>query len=263
VKTPLQSASSAEASIVLPKEDALSTELAPTTYFEVKVPASKTSVEVQLPLKLEDLEGGPAGKLKRKKHVEDTNNKHLSKHSKAFGKVMSHLSLQPSKKESAKDAARRQTTITNVREYQLPELNAGLSPIRMSFIAKSPPVFPVLPARPAHQSFHYVKTSEARKNTQPDEKARQFRMTMPPTPLLRSTTPPPATPAPMPTKKGHRRYKSSPAVAQFNFKGWNTENMPPLPAMPPLPTKAPLPVRPRAGSITTRGISAPFPVHPR
>jgi hypothetical protein len=269
VQTPLQSASSADASIVLPKEDARSsTELAPIPYFEAEIPSPKPSAEVQLPLKLEDLEGGPAGKVNRKKRVEDTNNKRLSKHSKAFGKVISHLSLQPSKKVTAKGAGRRQTAITVVPEYKLPELKAGLSPIRMSFIAKSPPVIPPQPAvsRPAPQSFHYVKTSDVRKipnDAQPNEKARQLRMTMPPTPSRRSTTPPPTTPAPMPMRKGHRRYKSSPAAAQFAFNGWNAENMPPLPPMPPLPTQAPMPVRPRARSITTRAISAPFPVQPR
>jgi hypothetical protein len=265
VKTPLQSSSSAEASIVLPKDDARhSTELITIPSVEAEILAPKTSVDVQAPLTLGDLKGGPAGKLKKG----DTNSKHLSMHSKAFGKVMSHLSMQPSKKDPKKDAGRRQTAITLVPEYQLPEIKATMSPIRMSFIARSPSALPVLPVpRPAPQS-HYVKTSEARnapKNaqSQPNEKARQFRVTMPPTPSQRSSTPPPSTSAPVPMKKGHRRYKSSPAVAQFNFKGWNTNEMPPLPNMPSSPTKAPFPVRARARSIATRGISAPFPVRDR
>ncbi|KAF8908593.1 hypothetical protein CPB84DRAFT_166987 [Gymnopilus junonius] len=258
-------------------------------------PMSKAVVDIPV-IKLEVLGGGPAaGKLQKKKRspsedMNDTTTKRVSKHAKAFGKVIGHLSLQPSsRKEIAAPKQRRNTTpVVSVNkaspDYKLPELKPGMaSPIRMSFIANSgsgPLIVPGLhePAPIPHQA-HYVKASQTRQtlsaNPKPQPRTAKIRQTMPPaTPLpRRSSTPPPPTPVPTAGKKGHRRYKSSPAAAQFDFdtktKDWEREDVPPLPAMPPFATLNLSVPRQRAGSLATlppsvpivRGIEPPFPVY--
>ncbi|KAF9564503.1 hypothetical protein CPC08DRAFT_705247 [Agrocybe pediades] len=85
--------------------------------------------------------------LKSANSSEDTIQKRVSKHSKTFGKVIGHLSMQPLKKEKDSSAQqKRQTTpfmskhsqqLLAVPEYSLPPLKASMSPIRMSFIASA------------------------------------------------------------------------------------------------------------------------------
>jgi len=92
---------------------------------------------------------GPSKLIKRNSksgsivtNAEDSIQKRVTKHGKAFGKVISHLSMQPLKKEGHQ---RRQTApfiishpqaqLLAVPEYSIPPLKASISPIRMSFIA--------------------------------------------------------------------------------------------------------------------------------
>ena len=245
-------------------------------------------------IKLEDLSGGPAvGKLHKKKRspsedVSEKGSKRVSKHAKAFGKVMGHLSLQPSKKDSTAAKKRRNTTPViavnrALQEYKLPELKPGMmaSPIRMSFIAKSGSEPVVIPGFGDAVSFstqvHYLKASQMRQtlpaNPRPQAGAQETaRKTMAPLPRRPNT--PPAAPATTTGNKGHRRYKSSPAVPDFDFnarrKDWERDDVPPLPAMPPLMTLNLSVSRPRARSVTARtvpsisivrAIDPPFPLH--
>jgi len=302
LNTPLPQSPSPEHENPAPGNSTTGAALPRTSSGSEVVAVPKAFVDIPV-IKLEDLGGGPAAsKLQKKKRsssgdMSDKNDKRISKHAKALGKVMGHLSFQPSsKKEFVAAKKRRNTTpvitINNaLQEFKLPELKPGMmaSPIRMSFIAKSgsgPFIIPGLsePASvPLH--VHYVKASQMRQTLPANPKSQpqptKVRQTMPPmlppTPLPRrsSTPPPPSTPVPTAWKKGHRRYKSSPAAAQFDFnvkgKDWEREDVPPLPAMPPFATLNLSAPRPRAGSVTTRGsppsvpviraVSTPFPVY--
>lgn len=250
-------------------------------------------------------------KLKKKKKATEDASSRISKHSKAFGKVMGRISLQPSKKELLA-VERRQTAMATlshpmpkfnlselkpidsrktVVDYRLPEVKTP-GPIRMSFIVGSSqaPEIPTLPQALAPAFVLLPSISEpaivenpsfSEKDAQGLERVRLFRATMMPgTPSWRqrSLTPPPplsptSTPAPIaaaPTRKGHRRYKSSPAVMNFDFHGWDEASMPPLPPMPvviPAGMKlAPAPATPgpRAGTVRpqARARSQSVVVHP-
>ncbi|KAF8157062.1 hypothetical protein B0H34DRAFT_711953 [Crassisporium funariophilum] len=258
------------------------------------------SMEDGLRTRLEKKQENGNSKL-RKKTVADEGPKRASKSSKAFGRVISHLSLQPSKKELAQLRKATAAAALLSPEFKLPEFH--VSPIRFSFIANANtvnlavPPMPVPIARSFHPSTAILDTPEAAVNgRKPMEKVRQLRATMPPPPSTPAVVPPPA-------RKGHRRYKSSPAVAEFSFRGWDKESMPPLPpmqpssfkdtpprcrhksspavaefsfrrwdteSMPPLPPMPPssvkvgLPPRPRAKSLMSRPVRAitpPFPVN--
>ncbi|KAF8189301.1 hypothetical protein BJ912DRAFT_967042 [Pholiota molesta] len=164
----------------------------------------------------------------------------------------------------------------NVVDYRLPEVKTP-GPIRMSFIigsAQAPaiptlpqalaPAFALLPSISEPAIVENISSSET--DAQGLERIRLLRATMMPgTPSWRQrslTPPPPISPtsarapvAAAPLKKGHRRYKSSPAVMNFDFHGWDEESMPPLPPMPvviPAGMKlAPAPATPgpRAGTV--------------
>jgi len=153
-----------------------------------------------------------------------------------FSKVMSRISLQPSKREVVA-AERRQTTaaihhplpafsladlkpIERLMDYKLPALKTP-GPIRMSFIVAQLPPAPALASVPAPPP-----AVEPTEGVHAAQRVRALRATMPATPFRAPT------PAAAPTR-GHRRYRSSPAVLQFDFKGWEAASMPPLPAMPP------------------------------
>lgn len=215
------------------------------------------------------------GKLKKKR--EDLAPR--SAKASTFSKVMSRISLQPSKREVAA-VERRQTTaavnhplpafnladlksMERLVDYKLPALKTP-GPIRMSFIVA--PMAPV-PVLPPHKAIT-APNGEVAGVVNATQRVRALRATMPPAPA-RSPAP-----AAAPTR-GHRRYRSSPAALQFDFKGWEAGAMPPLPAMPTTfaaPVKlapAPLPrsaLRARAQSTAgrtppaaMRGIAPPFP----
>ncbi|PPQ93145.1 hypothetical protein CVT25_003527 [Psilocybe cyanescens] len=175
--------------------------------------------------------------------------KRISRHAKAFGKAMGHLSMPPSS-SSKKDGltttmskdiiSRRQTTamvITHLHlgkfaDYKLPDIVIPrLSPIASSLpdntVCTQSQSIPVRP-RPPRSIRPPPTTTNSSSNTIQNQTHGQ-----------RSTTPPPpiAVPATITAaRKGHRRYNSSPAVPHFNvseFKGWNRADMPPMPAMPP------------------------------
>lgn len=214
------------------------------------------------------------GKLKKKREEPAPRSAKAS----TFSKVMSRISLQPSKREIAA-AERRQTAavpafnLANLKpmerlvDYTLPTLKTPC-PIRMSFIVAPMAPIPVLPPPKAVAA----PRGELVKVVHPTQPARPLRATMPPHLARTPALAPMAAPV-----RGHRRYKSSPAALQFDFKGqWETGTVPPLPAMPPsfaAPLKlapAPLPrsaLRARAQSTagrtppaTMRGIAPPFPV---
>ncbi|KAF9482734.1 hypothetical protein BDN70DRAFT_874755 [Pholiota conissans] len=256
-----------------------------------------------------------ATKLKKKKRATEDTASLISKHSKAFGKVMSRISLQPSKKEISA-VQRRQTAMATIRhplpefnlselkpiddwksmaDYRLPEVKTP-GPIRKSFIVghSSTPEVPTLPQAsqvvppifvPPPTIMELPVIERPADAAAKDAHARRLRATMMPgTPSWRqrSLTPPPsASPVPtpvhasVPPKKGHRRFRSSPAVMNFDFHGWDEENVPPLPPMPviipagmKLATPAPTIVgKPRARSQSVvarpsgvrRAVAPPFP----
>jgi hypothetical protein len=176
---------------------------------------------------------------------------------------MSRISLQPSKKELS-EKRQANAPILNFAhlapEYKLPELRTP-GPIRVSFIAQFSPT-PGVPALPMAVLPSIPDVAPSMENPP------RLRPTIPaarPRPSG-STTPSPSTPA-HPAKKGHRRYRSSPAVTNFAFKGWDTENMPPLPVpvMPAPPAGAPMRGKARAHSFANakpmpRAMAPPFPL---
>ncbi|KJA26972.1 hypothetical protein HYPSUDRAFT_198742 [Hypholoma sublateritium FD-334 SS-4] len=215
------------------------------------------------------------GKLKKKR--EDLAPR--SAKASTFSKVISRISLQPSKREVAA-AERRQTTaavshqlpalsladfkpMERLIDYKLPALKTP-GPIRMSFIVAPMVPVSVLPPPKAIAA----PNGEATELVHATQRIRTLRATMPPAPA-RAPAPEAA-----PTR-GHRRYRSSPAALQFDFKSWEAGAMPPLPAMPTTfaaPLKiAPAPpprsgLRARAQSTagrtppaTMRGVAPPFP----
>ncbi|CAA7268316.1 unnamed protein product [Cyclocybe aegerita] len=271
-------------------------------------------------------------KLQKKKVglTADVQKRASSKPSKAFGKVISHLSLQPAKREvaAAVKAMQNRKTMNIVHlspDYKLPEL-ALAEPLNVSFLAnvKSPPLaimpaapvgaekgprkntspsnrattapFPTVP-RPKSHPPDAPKPEPAQQQptgpssiafpqgqrSRPQRPSRPPHLTPFPLPLhisqsqhfplpafqhphpatpRRAASPPPLstpiaelTPGPPLTatamRKGHRRYKSSPAVPDFMLeelakqhghgqgkKRWDVESMPPLPPMPALPAGA-------------------------
>ncbi|PPR04268.1 hypothetical protein CVT26_004058 [Gymnopilus dilepis] len=282
LNTPLpQSAAHVEHDKAAPDSNPTKVAHSPTTSV-----ASESLPDIPV-IKLEDLSGGPAvGKLHKKKpspseDMGEKASKRVSKHARAFGKVMGHLSLQPSKRDPMAANKRRNTTPVVAgnrasQEYKLPELKQGMmaSPIRMSFIAKSgaePLVIPGIgQAVPVPTQVHYLKASQVRQtlpaNPRPEALAPEaVRKTLAPIPRRPNTPPLPATllPTTVTGKKGHRRYKSSPAVPEFDFnakrRDWEREDVPPLPVMPPLATLDLSVSRTRAMSVTARvAPSVPF-----
>ncbi|KIM42426.1 hypothetical protein M413DRAFT_133675 [Hebeloma cylindrosporum] len=212
----------------------------------------------------------PATKLKKKRSTEDASTtKRIPKPSKAFvGKIMSRISLQPSKKELSekRQANARSLNIVHLApEYQLPELRTP-GPLRVSFIAQISPI-PAVPALPAAVLPSIATNVTTTTSSYSMETPSRLRLTIPAArtrPSGSTTPPPPSTPAAHPVKKGHRRYKSSPAVANFSFKGWDTENMPPLPPVPVMSVAAPpmgAPSRSFANAKPiARAITPPFPL---
>ena len=268
-------------------------------------PITRTSIEWEFPVKVEASppstvpadhvhEEVPAASKSTStpKKLQKKKENRISKHSKAFGKAITRLSMLPSKKEVEKtlDHCETMSIVHLSPEYKLPEFGVDISPMRVSFMTSPPgagappsmlplraPAFPLAP-RGKVQTPPIV-------DAQALERQRLIRASIPPPPiptLTRSTAPPPVADTPssisqLPMRMGHRRYKSSPAVTQFDFKRWDAEGAPPLPPMPPvLPrltvsttgaTSVPTSARPRAMSVSMatrphgmiRAVSPPFP----
>ncbi|KAF8954896.1 hypothetical protein BDZ97DRAFT_1927632 [Flammula alnicola] len=149
---------------------------------------------------------------KLKKKSTENASKRISKHSKAFGKVMSRISLQPSKKELAE---KRRTAITIIHpssQYKLPEFQVS-DPIRMSFIAKSVSDMPALPTiiPVASAIASIAEEPNQEKETQALQRVRVMRATMPATPSWRqrSLTPPPSAALVPPTPAPCRRRRDT------------------------------------------------------
>ncbi|KAH9477667.1 hypothetical protein JR316_0009893 [Psilocybe cubensis] len=144
--------------------------------------------------------------------------KRISKHAKAFGKAMSHLSMQPiNKKDSqiAKTSSRRQTTIAVAH----PHLGEVTQERKESSHSENMPVRP----RPPRSIRPPCNVEGSLSDATPIQ-------------APRSISPPPAIAIPVMKGRGHRRYNSSPAVPHFGsteFKGWNRTEMPPMPTLPP------------------------------
>ncbi|KAF8799778.1 hypothetical protein BYT27DRAFT_7263638 [Phlegmacium glaucopus] len=140
-----------------------------------------------------------------------------SKPSKAFRKVMAHLSFQPSKRELAQ--LQRATTISNTllsMDFKLPTIR--MSPIGYSFLTQTD-IYPSIPPMPSSFPSSMAPSFDAPVGEDSKDAVgfRQIRATMPP-------------PVRSPETKGHRRFHSSPAVP--HFRRWDKDNMPPLPPMP-------------------------------
>jgi len=273
---------------------------------EVSLPVNESTDHNEVPA------AGPSTSISRKLQKKKSDNR-LSRHSKALGKrVITHLSMQPSSKKQSKTTEKenQRKTMDIVHfspEYQLPELAVQLSPINMPFVTARSPPGTILAARPSYPTLRApafptkpLTAPRGRVQTpsildaQAMERVQLIHSVMPPPlppmpTLNRSTTPPLQIPssenprlAGVPARKGHRRYKSSPAVTQFDFnKHWDVENMPPLPPMPPVPqmptqprtpglglSNPPTSARPRAKSVSMaarpqgmviRAVSPPFP----
>ena len=267
VEAPLRSASIVEVFPAVSKEDSPA-----SLGSDVYSPNSKersaddsVNLEVDTSAKSNITQATSATKLKKKRSTEDASTpKRTSKHAKAFGKIMRRISLQPSKKELSEKRQADAPSFNIVHlapEYKLPALLTP-GPIRVSFIAQVSP----LPAMPALPVAVLASIPDVASSTENPPRLRLMIPAAPNRPSGSTTPPPPATPA-HPAKKGHRRYKSSPAVANFAFKGWDIENMPPLPMMPPPPAGAPMRERPRSHSFANakpivRAITPPFPLNP-
>jgi len=267
VEEPLRSASIVEVSPVVSKEDppaSLGSDISTLHLLNDREPLADNSVKYQVAMstKSNTTWEASATKLKKKRSTEDASTtKRISKHSKALGKIMGHISLQPSKKELSERPQANASGFNIVHlapEYKLPELRTP-GPLRMSFISRPSPL-PAMPARPAILPSIPNGTSST-------ENPPRLRLTIPTARVQpsRSTTPPPPYTSAHPEKKGHRRYKSSPAVTDFAFKGWDTKNMPPLPvpAMPAPPAGGPV-WKARAQNfantkLVVRAITPPFP----
>lgn len=140
----------------------------------------------------------------------------------AFQKVM--FLFQPSKRELAQLGKADAIVISDnlsTMDFRLPEFR--VSPILYSFIdqvsTSSPSALQMpgtpSPAAPSLASFGTL----VEKDDEDTGRVSRLRATMPP-----------------PPKKGHRRYRSSPAVPYFPPQ-WDKANMPPLPPMPAGPLK--------------------------
>lgn len=265
VKDPLRPASMVELPPVASKEYSPPTlgsdvSILPLPSAEAFSADNRSESQARKSTKLDTARETSSTKLKENKTIEEvSNSKRISKHSKAFGKFMSRMSLQPSKKELSEKRQANALSLNVVHlasGYKLPEIRTP-GPIRMSFIVQpSPPAVPALPViLPSVPDVAPVENLP-RLYTQPSGSTN---------PSLFST---PAHPA----KKGHRRYRSSPAITNFNFKSWDVEDMPPLPipAMPlsvATPAGAPIPTRPRPRTLSftkakpvVRAISPPVPL---
>ena len=268
VEEPLQSASIVEVSSVVSKEDlpvSLGSDISTLHLLNDMEPSADNGIKSQVAMstKSNTTWEASATKLKKKRSTEDAStSKRVSKHSKAFGKIMGRISLQPPKKELS-ERPQANTPIFNIvhmaPEYKLPELRTP-GPLRVSFIAQPSPI-PAVPALPAILPSRPNGTSSM-------ENPPRLRLTIPTAgaqPSRSATPPPPYTPA-HPAKKGHRRYKSSPAVTDFAFKRWDTENMPPLPVPVKPAPPAGAPMLKRGGvrgfgntKLVVRAITPPFP----
>ncbi|KAJ3487514.1 hypothetical protein NLJ89_g11707 [Agrocybe chaxingu] len=114
---------------------------------------------------------GHTKKLQKKKvgFTAEAQKRASSKPSKAFGKVISHLSLQPAKREvaAAVKAMQNRKTMNIVHlspNYKLPEL-ALAEPLNVSFLANVKSPLAIMPAAPADAE------NGPRKNTSPSNRA--------------------------------------------------------------------------------------------
>jgi len=262
VEAPLRSVSIVEVSPAVSKEDSPASLGSDVHVLNNKEHSADDGVKLEVATsgKSNTPKATSATKLKKKRSTEDASTpKRTSKHAKSFGKIMRRISLQPSKKDLSEKRQANAPSLHIVHmapEYKLPALRTP-GPIHVSFIAQVSPL-PAMPALP-------VAILPSIPDVASMENPPRLRLMIPAAPSG-STTPPPATPV-HPAKKGHRRYKSSPAVANFAFKGWDTENMPPLPVMPTPLAGAPMREKARVHSFPNakpivRAITPPFPLIP-
>jgi len=163
-------------------------------------------------------------KSKSKKMNEQQSPKR-SRSTKAFRKVMAHLTAQPPKRETAQ-LQRADTVATSnkflLKDFKLPEFR--VSPIRYSFIAQSNVYPSVLPkSRSPSSMTPSFDTLVVEQDGEDAVGVRQLYATMPP-----------ATSSEM---KVHRRFQSSLSVPYFPRRDKDKHNMPLLPPVPAGPRK--------------------------
>ncbi|PPR03647.1 hypothetical protein CVT24_007761 [Panaeolus cyanescens] len=264
----LKSAFVADAGIVIPSIEIsrASTSFSPVEASAPTVSIPEVAVEVQQHA-VTDVQRDSAviddgKKLKKKKLVDDAS-KRTTKHSSAFGRVMAHLSLQPTKKDldqrrktalpvisnplplmPRSEAARLSlapndapisptlpvsslTSTLAIPSLELPAVR--FSPIRTSFIANS-----VLSPESSVKPFSFLSEPMVASMSEAATRAQFARASQGPSrrrtmaPAALNLSPPTLL---VPENPGHRRRKSSPAVLNFSWKDV-VEDVPPVPKLP-------------------------------